>query len=284
MSSPTIQQKKDQLKGLKSDTVEKTKDWVNQQLVRETNRMYGEQLQQEFDNNQKVMNQDRIIQIANIEEQRLNIRIVICIAVFWIVLLSAFVLFLFYSHIINTKYALTGMMGIWIIGLTYLGYYLYKHTHDPTTRKALNDAKSYSRAFLRAALPTSIVPQCPAKCSTNKMSGNAPNRAGTSGSREGGVGAVSDYPMDFDYWANGIPSPIPGPRNTTGIRMVPGQIVVGVSEPLQKFRCAKRNNPSVVIETAQPCSVYPGYEDVNSQELRNTLNWGMTQTMFPRKD
>lgn len=281
---PTIQEKRQQLTQLRSETVEKTKDWVNQQLVNETNRMYGKQLSQEFRSNQKVMDQDRIIKLANIEEQRLNIRIIICISIFWIVLLSGLVLVLFYMHIINLKYALIGISGIWGIGFIYLGYYLYKHISDPETTRVVNDARDYSRAFLRAAIPNALIPQCPAKCKVSMSAMNAPNKAGTSGSTTTGLGVVSEYPMDHDYWSKGIPSPVPGPRNNESLRMTPGQIVVGMSEPLQTFRCVKSNDPSKVIETAQPCSVYPGYESVDGESIRDSLEWGMTQTMFPRKE
>jgi hypothetical protein len=269
------------LNELRSNTVSKTKEWVNQQLVQETNRIYEDQLNREFDDSQRIMNQDEIIRFTNIQEQELNTKIIIIVASLWMVILSACLLVMFYMKAIQTKHALIGLIGIWVIGFIYLGWYIYQHTQDPSAHEFVNDAQNYSKAFLRATLPDAIIGKCPQRCQINYDQMNK----GVDKNTRNGISVFSDYPMDYDYWKGGIPSPEPGPKDQSlGIRMEPGAIVDPIEPPLQTFVCVNKKNPSTEITSAQPCHVYPGFTDKNDMENLSTLRWGMNQTGFPRKN
>ena len=272
MSSQPTNDKLTEVNNLKGRLVSKTKDWVNRQLVEETNKMYGEQLDQQFNDSQHIMNQNQILRIASIQEQELNTRIIIAVAVFWIIILSAAVLVLFYFGAFPITTALFGIIGIWVIGFLYLGWYLYQHTRDPTATEFVNEAQEYTRAFIKAAAPDSLLRKCPEKCKLNydTMKDKKPLPS------QGNVGAFSRYPMDFDFWKGGVPSTDPNPKGNR-VNIDPGASVRSLDNPLQTFTCVNPRTQDTVI-SSQPCDVYPGYEEQNE-----AFDWAASQVMFPRK-
>jgi len=252
-----------------NNAVKKLNELVERQIANETDMMYQQNLEDQFSHDEKIMNQEQIIRITQDQQQELNRNVIVLVASFWMILLSALVLVLFYLRTINMKYSLIGIMGVWIMGLSYLGYYFYTVVEDPTTKEAVNDAKEYSKVFLRATLPDSLVAKCPEKC---KLDFSALNADQDLQYNVKGVGRFSTYPKDFDYWRYGVP------RESSSTNAVQG-----VDPVLRTYTCAKENDPTQTFESNQPCHVYPGYIDEKERDMRNTLDWGMKQTLFPRK-
>lgn len=227
---------------------DKTDQWVQQKIIEETNTTYNQQLNQEIKQDNQIMHQEQILRITNEQEQTLNTKVRIAVASFWLFTLSLCILLLFYFHVLPIQTAIYGILGIWILGFIYFVWYFYTRLNDPTTREVVNDAKEYSRSFLRASLP---VLKCPSKCKLkyNTTSGRTqPNQSFQT--------KMSQYPMDHDYWKDGIPN-----------------IIRPIRPELQTFSCVHKTDSTREFQSAQPCFVYPGYID------KNELNLG-----FLRKD
>jgi hypothetical protein len=212
----------------------------------------GKQFDHQFTSNQKIMNQEEYIRIAGVVQQKLDQQLIFYFAIFWLVLASSVLVILFYLRILEGKKVFMALMVIWIGGMSYLGYLLYKRYQVESIQTTVESASGTLKDLIRAAYP-SIQKKCPERCQIkyDKYTGEKP--AG-----ELSTLFPSRYPRDMDYWKKGIPAPDSTPGTIPRATVMPN--------PDAALYTCELNGKTV--QSAQPCDVYPGTTPVLDGEAK----------------
>lgn len=243
---------------------------LNNVVVDATHNLAVDQLRTQFDDkfktDQKIMNKEEYIRIADIVQQKLDQQLIFFFAIFWLVIASTIFIVLFYLKIFDGKNVFYSLIVIWVGGMSYLGVLFYKKYQAEEIQSVVETANQGIKTMIRAVYP-SIQKKCPERCQIKKYVEN------TSESTTKNMSYLfpSRYPTDIDYWKEGIPKP-----DKTS-KTLPEPVVMP-NPSASSYKCEYNNNQ---IISAQPCDIYPGSKHVLSD--RANKNHDIIQRGFYAK-